>query len=206
MRKKLLLAGLAAAVTLPTLATAPVASAQPADPACVASNQQSTATGAVLGALGGALIGNALGGRHSRGADTAVGAVAGGVAGGAIANSRNDPCPQGYYRPAPPPGYGPPPPGGPGYGPPPGAFWYGAPQGIHERIDFLYQRIGRARAAGWLGRHDSLDAYHELADIRRQEADLRYRDGGHLSPPDRGYLQSRLDGLSQRIHWQSHGG
>jgi hypothetical protein len=189
-----------AAVAVPSLALA-----QP-DPSCVRSNNQTTGTGVVLGALGGALIGNAIGGRHSRGTDTALGAVAGGVAGGALANQHNDPCPEGYYRPAGPP---PPPPGyGPEYGPPPpaGSFWYSAPRGIHERIDFLYQRIGHARAAGWLGRHDSVAAYNELADIRRQETDMRYRDGGHLTPPDRDYLQSRLDNLSQRIHWQSHGG
>jgi hypothetical protein len=197
MRHQLLIAGLMAAMAAPSMALA--------QPGCVRSNNQTTGTGAVLGALGGALIGNALGGRHSRGIDTAAGAVAGGVAGGALANGYNQPCADGYYRPGPPP---PPPPGyGPGYPPPAqGSFWYGAPGGIHERIDFLYQRIGRARSAGWLGRHDAEGAYHELADIRRQEADMRYRDGGHLSPPDRGYLQSRLDGLSQRIHWESHGG
>ena len=197
MRNKLLIAGLMAAVAIPSLALA-----QP-DPGCVRSNNQTTGTGVALGAIGGALIGNAIGGRHSRGADTALGAVAGGVAGGALANQHNDPCPQGYYRsaPPPPPGYGPAYPA-----PVRGSFWYGAPAGIHERIDFLYQRIGNARSAGYLGRHDAEAAYHDLSDIRAQEGQMRYRDGGHLSPPDRGYLQSRLDSLSQRIHWQSHGG
>ena len=202
MRHKLLIAGLLAAAALPSMALA-----QP-DPNCVRSNNQTTGTGAVLGALGGALIGNAIGGRHSRGIDTAAGAVAGGVAGGALANQHNDPCPDGYYRPGPPPpAYGPA--YGPGYGPPPPAgvgFWRGAPVGIHERIDFITNRIGQARAHGWLGRHDADAAYGDLADIRRQESSMRYRDGGHLNPPDRDYLQSRLDTLSQRIHWQSHGG
>lgn len=193
MRNKLLLAGLLAAVAAPSLALA-----QP-DPGCVRSNQQTTGTGAVLGALGGALIGNAIGGRHSRGTDTALGAVAGGVTGAALANQHNDPCPEGYYRPGPPPAYGPPPP--PGVG-----FWRGAPGGIHERIDFINTRIGQARANGWLGRHDAEAAYGELGDIRRQEHDMRYRDGGRLYPQDRDYLQGRLDTLSQRIHWQSHGG
>ncbi len=201
MWNKLLIAGLLAAVAAPSMALA-----QP-DPGCVRSNNATTGTGVALGAIGGALIGNAIGGRHSRGTDTALGAVAGGVTGGALANQHNDPCPQGYYR-GPPPAYGPPPPAyGAEYGPPPqqGSFWYSAPRGIHERIDFLYQRIGRARSAGWLGRHDSVGAYNDLADIRRQENDMRYRDGGHLTPPDRDYLQGRLDNLSQRIHWQSHG-
>jgi hypothetical protein len=196
MRHKLFIAGLMAAVAMPSLAFA--------QPGCVRSNNQTTGTGAVLGALGGALIGNALGGRHSRGIDTAAGAVAGGVAGGALASGYNQPCPDGYYRQGPPP----PEPGyGPGYAAPAqGSFWYGAPAGIHERIDFLYQRIGNARSAGYLGRHDADSAYHDLSNIRAQEGQMRYHDGGHLSPPDRGYLQSRLDNLSQRIHWQSHGG
>ena len=206
MRHKLLIAGLLAAVALPSIAMA-----QP-DPGCQRSNNQTSTTGTVLGALGGALIGNAIAGKHDRGVGTVGGAVAGGVAGNVLAGQHNDPCPQGYYREGPPPpqpAYGPGPGYGPGYGPPPpprGTFWYGAPAGIHERIDFINRRIGQARAAGRLGRHDSLAAYNDLNDIRHQEADMRYRDGGHLSPPDRDYLQSRLDNLSQRIHWQSHGG
>lgn len=196
MRTKLILAGLAVAVAAPSLAFA-----QPA-PGCVRSNNQTTATGAVLGALGGALLGNALGGRHDKGVDTAVGAVAGGVTGGALASQYNQPCPDGYYRPAPPPpppGYYPPAPEGVG-------FWRGAPGGIHERIDFLYHRIGEARARGWLPPYEADRAFATLNQIRNQEQHLRYRDGGELTPPDRGYLQSRLDGLSRRINWQEHGG
>jgi hypothetical protein len=208
MRNRLLIAGLLAAVTLPVVASAPAVSAQPYDPGCRADNHANNTAGTVLGGVAGALLGSAVAGRHDRGAGAVIGGVGGAVVGNSIARSNDHPCPPGYVYygpPAPPP---PPPPGyGPGYPPPtPGSFWYGAPAAIHERIDFLYQRISNARAAGWLGRHDAEAAYHELSDIRRQEADMRYRDGGHLSPPDRGYLQSRLDGLSQRIHWQSHGG
>ena len=202
MPNKFILAALAAAVTLPTLAAAPMASAQPYDPACVRSNQASTGEGVALGAIGGALIGNALGGRHSRGTDTALGAVAGGVAGGAIANGRNDPCPEGYYRPAPPPGYGPPPPAYPAGG----GFWAGAPTRIYDRIAFLQSRIDRGASNGRIAPDAARYAYHDLNDIRRQEADMRYRDGGHLSPPDRDYLQSRLDNLSQRLHWDARWG
>ena len=134
MRKLFFAAGLIAAA-IPAMAMA-----QP-DPGCVRSNQATTGTGVVLGALGGALIGNALGGRHSRGIDTAGGAVAGAVAGGALANGHNDPCPSydpNYGPPPPPPGYSgynsyqdAPPPPPPGYGgyrsgyndaPPPGNY------------------------------------------------------------------------------------
>lgn len=198
MGRRILLAALTAALALPSLA-----SAQPPDPSCVRSNQQTTATGAVLGALGGALIGNALGGRHSRGIDTVAGAGAGAVAGGALASTNNQPCPEGYYRPAPPPGYGPPPPPPPGYGPPEGAFWRGAPASIHERIDFLYQRINDAQAQGRLGRHDARMLMRQLGDIRNQEASLRYRDGGALTPPDRAFLQDRLNQISGQLHYEA---
>jgi len=197
MRNKLFIAGLLAAVAAPTLALA-----QP-DPGCVRSNTATTGTGVALGAIGGALIGNAIGGRHSRGTDTALGAVAGGVAGGALANQHNDPCPQGYYRPD-----GPPPAYGPGDGPPPGGggFWAGAPTRLHDRIDFIQNRINRGASNGRINPRDARYANHDLNDIRRQENDMRNRDGGHLSPPDRDYLQSRLDNLSQRLHWDARWG
>ncbi len=205
MRNTFLIAALTASVALPTLASAPAASAQSYDPACVRDNRSDNAAGTVLGGVAGALLGSAVAGRHDRGAGAVIGGIGGAVAGNAIARSNDHPCPPGYYYPAPPP----PPPPGAAYGPPPpprGSFWYGAPAGIHERIDFLYQRIGTARANGWLGRHDADAAYRELSDIRRQETDMRYRNGGHLIPPDRDYLQHRLDDLSRRIHWESHGG
>jgi hypothetical protein len=190
MRTHILIAGLAAAVAAPTLALA-----QPPDPGCVQSNANTSATGTVLGALGGALIGSAIAGRHDRGVGAVGGAIAGGVAGDALSSQYNQPCPPGYYRPGPPP-------------PPPGevGFWRGAPPGIHERIDFLYSRINDARANGWLGRREADMAFRDLNDIRNQEDHLRYQDGGRLTPPDRDYLQSRLDQLSRRINWQTRGG
>ena len=107
MNTKLILAGVLAAV-LPSAALA-----QPPDPSCVQSNQNSKVEGTVLGAGAGALLGSVLAGRHSRGEGAVLGAVGGGVAGNVISGQRNDPCPPGYY-------YGPngppPPPGGPGYG------------------------------------------------------------------------------------------
>jgi hypothetical protein len=189
MRHKLLIAGLVAAVAMPSLAFA--------QPGCVRSNNQTTGTGAVLGALGGALIGNALGGRHSRGIDTAAGAVAGGVAGGALASGYNQPCAEGYYRPGPPP---------PAYGPGPGGFWAGAPVGIRERIDFLQNRVNRAASAGRIGPREAGDFNRDLDGIRHQTMDLRARDGGHLTPPDRDYLQQRLDAVSERLHWDARWG
>jgi hypothetical protein len=46
----------------------------------------------------------------------------------------------------------------------------------------------------------------DLNDIRRQDANLRNRDGGRLNPPDHDYLLQRLDTLSQRLHWMEHQG
>jgi hypothetical protein len=145
MLKILTLAGLTSAGLAAILAVPTVAAAQPADPGCVRSNNQTSATGTVLGALGGALIGSAIAGRHDRGVGVVGGAVAGGVAGNVLAGQHNDPCPpydpnaQAGYAP-PPPGYagdgyngGPPPPPPPGYGdgyngapppPPPGYQGY----------------------------------------------------------------------------------
>ena len=203
MRHKLILAGLVAALAVPSLALA--------QPGCVRSNNQTTGTGVALGAIGGALIGNAIGGRHSRGTDTALGAVAGGVAGGALANQHNDPCGPGYYRPdgPPPPAYGP----GPGpdaynYGPPPvqGSFWYGAPQSLRERYDFVQARIIHMRDSGRLAPRDFRYDQGELDAIRRQDANLRARDGGRLSPPDRDYVWQRLNTLSQRLRWNNRWG
>jgi hypothetical protein len=187
MRNKLLIAGFMLAVALPGAALA-----QP-DPGCVRDNQDSRAQGTILGAIGGAVLGGALAGRHDRGAGVVLGGVGGAVAGNAIAGARNDPCPTGYYR-------GPPPP------PPGGGFWAGAPGGIHERIDFMQDRISTAASRGWISPHEQRRAQRELNFIRSEDARLRDQDGGHLRDQDRGYLQSRLDALGERLHWAEHNG
>jgi hypothetical protein len=186
MRNKLLAVGLMLATALPGAALA-----QPYDPGCVRSNQDSRAAGTVLGAIGGAVLGGALAGRHDRGAGVVLGGVGGAVAGNAIAGARNDPCPTGYYRPPPPRG---------------GGFWEGAPAGVHERIDFMQDRINRSAERGWISGHEARRANRELNFIRSEDSRLRYQDGGHLRPEDRGYLQSRLDALGQRLHWAEHNG
>jgi hypothetical protein len=190
MRTKLLIAGFMMAVALPAAALA-----QPYDPGCVQQNRDNRAAGTVVGAIGGALLGGAIGGRHNGGAGAVIGGVTGAVAGNAIAGSNNHPCPSGYYYapPPPPPGYG------PGYGP--GGFWGGAPAGVHERIDFMQDRINRSYSSGMISRRESADANRELNFIRSEDSRLRYQSGGHLRPEDRDYLQGRLDNLGQRLHW-----
>ena len=200
--RTIILAGMAAA----TAAASAPAFAQ--DRGCVRENNNNQATGAVLGAIGGALIGNAVAGRHDKGTGTVVGAVGGAVAGSAIAGSQNQPCPAGYRYDGPPPrDYGPPPPG-PGYGPPPPGdrrdFWYGAGGDIRSRIEFMQDRINRTYANRWISRREMRDANGELNRIRNEDRRLHYQDGPDLRPQDRDYLQRSLDALSQRLHWFEH--
>jgi hypothetical protein len=187
MRTKLLLAGLTMAVALPAAALA-----QGYDPGCVQQNQDNRAAGTVVGALGGALIGGAIAGRHDRGAGVVIGGVTGAVAGNAIAGANSPECAPGYYYP------GPPPPGG--------GFWYGAPQGLHERIDFMQDRINRAAGQGRISQRETYDANNELNFIRSEDRRLHDQDGQYLAPQDRDYLQGRLDSLSQRLHWAQNAG
>jgi hypothetical protein len=187
MRNKLLVVGLMA-MTLPGMAMA-----QPYDPGCVRSNQDSRAAGTVLGAVGGALLGSAIAGRHSRGAGAVVGGIGGAVAGNAIAGSGDHPCPDGYYYNAPPPPDG-------------GGFWRGAPAGLRERIDFTQDRINRSAERGWISPDEVRRANYDLNHVRRERDRLRAQDGGELRPEDRAYLQSLLDNISERLHWAAHNG
>jgi hypothetical protein len=200
MFHKVIIASLVAAA-LPALALA-----QPADPNCVRSNHDNRVEGTVLGAVAGGLIGGAVG----HGAGAAVGAVGGAVAGNAIAGANNQPCPPGYYRPAPPPpppgyGYGPPPPRAYGYGPPPAAFWNRAPSDIHERIEFMQARLQDAARSGRLSPPQAQRAFDELHRIRDSIHSLAYRDHG-LTPDDRAYVQAELDHLGASVHWMERTG
>lgn len=184
MRNTLLLASLLAVVIAPA-----AASAQPYDPGCVQSNQNNQAAGTVLGAIGGALLGGAIAGRHDRGAGVVVGGVGGAVAGNAIAGANNHPCPSGYY-------YAPP--------PPPSGFWAGAPGGIRARIDLLQNRIDQTAQGGWLSPREIDRLNDELNNIRGEDRRLHEQDGGPLRPEDLDYLQQRLDHVAQELHWMEH--
>jgi hypothetical protein len=186
MVNKFVIAGFMLAALLPGAALA-----QPYDPGCVRSNEDNHAAGTILGAIGGAIVGNAIAGPHSRGAGAVLGGLGGAVAGNAIAGANDHPCPAGYI-----------------YAPPrrPGGFWAGAPGGVRGRMDFMQDRINRAADRGWIGPTEVERANRELSFIRGEESRLRDRDGGRLRPEDRGYLQSRLDSLAERLHWAEHDG
>jgi len=192
MQHKVLIAGLM------TLAMAPSAVlAQSYDPGCVRSNQDNRATGTILGAIGGAILGSAIAGRGSHGAGAVIGGVGGAVAGNAIAGSNDHPCPTGYY-------YAPPPPRE--YDPQSAreGFWRDAPGGLHQRIDFLQNRIDRTAQGGWLAPQEIDRLNGELNDVRGEDHRLHDRDGSPLPPSDLQYLQSRLDHIANELHWMEH--
>jgi hypothetical protein len=198
MSAKFLLAGLACAASLAAMGAA---EAQPLDPACVRANQNNTMTGAVVGGVAGAVLGSAVAGHHEKTEGAVLGGVGGAVVGGMIANSNNHPCPEGYvYRAPPPPParMAPPPP------PAPGGFWYGAPDDVAQRIDFMQRRIDRGVQNGFIGPRDGRRFSMQLNNIRREEGRARYRDRGVLTPMDRDRIQNQLDNLSRRLHWEEH--
>jgi hypothetical protein len=186
MPTKALIIGILAAAALPM-----AAQAQPYDPGCVRSNEQNTVAGTALGAIGGALLGGAVAGRHDRGAGVVVGGVGGALAGNAIARSNNHPCPPGYD-----------------YAPGPAAYDRdgGDRHSIHERIDFLQGRINEASDDHRISPRDFDQANRELSFIRSEEDRLRDQDGGDLRAEDRDYLQGRLDNLNQRLRWYEQNG
>ncbi len=201
MRAKLLIASLIATTALPLATALPTTASAQSDYGCVQSNHDNHAAGTVLGALGGAVIGGAVAGRHDRGAGVALGAVGGAVAGNAISRSQDHPCPTGYY-------YAPQ--GGEAYGAsyaePRGDFWASAPRGLHARMDFMQDRINTAANNDWISPREVSRANRELSFIRSEDQRLRYQSSGHLRPEDRDYLQGRLDSLSQRLNWAQHNG
>jgi len=168
---------------------------------CEAQAHDDKVAGAVIGGVLGAVAGGAL----ASGGGKLGGVLIGGAAGAAIGNnlSRTH-CPDGYVE-ASDPDYAPPPPYGAANVPPApadaGSFWRQAPPGVEQRIDWMQTRIEHNRDNGALDPRQLGYAQHDLDDIRRMDADLRTRDGGDLSQPDRTYLQARLDTLGQNLRW-----
>src|SRR4051812_29854704 len=79
-----------------------------------------------------------------------------------------------------------------GYG---GEYGYRNGAGIERQIDALKHRIDRARDHRALSREEARRLRYE-ADRLDEMADRARRDG--LSPREAGYLQSRVDRLSQQ--------
>jgi len=192
VKTTILLAGLVASAAIPLMA-----SAQPYDRGCVEANRANRAAGTVIGGVLGAVIGSNVAGHGARTGGAIVGGATGAIAGNAIAGANNHPCPAGYVYEGPPPE---PATYGDRYG-----FWYGAPASIGQRIDFMQRRLDYSSERGWISPYDYRRLDAQLNDIRRQDDQLRYRDGGRLYPRDREYLQGRLDELTTRFRWEANG-
>jgi Glycine zipper 2TM domain len=209
MRKNLLAAGIAAAVLIPSLAMAQETCEQ---------RSANRTTGTVLGAIGGALLGNAVASHGGKTGGTIIGGVAGAAVGSNLAKGPHD-CVHayGYYdndgrwhdnnvdRAV---AYGYYDRGGAWIdGPPPGVAGYAADAAytshvntmtVDQRINRIQDHIDHGRSNGSLSRHDANDAERMLSDIRRQESDLR--GDGRLSDHDASLLQARLDRLADQVH------
>ena len=207
MRKHLLLAGLAAATLMPSLAMAQETCSQ---------RSSHRTTGTVLGAIGGALLGNAVSKHGGKTGGTIIGGVAGAAVGSNLAKGSRDcehaygyydndnrwhdngidrTAASGYYDRS-----------GAWVDGPPNVDGYRANAGytsrtnsmdLGDRIRTLGDRIEQGRNDGSLSRSEGHNAMRTLNDIRRQERDMR--GDGMLSDRDRSQLQARLDRLSDDV-------
>ncbi len=208
MRKHILAAGIAAVVLLPSLAMAQETCEQ---------RSANRTTGTVLGAIGGALLGNAVSGHGGKTGGTIIGGVAGAAVGSNLAKGPRD-CQHayGYYdndgrwhdngvdRQV-----------ASGYYDRTGEWIDGQPANVNgysanasyesrehsmdidARIVRIDQRIQDGRNDGSLSRSEARRALTSLNDVRRQE---RYRmHDGRLRDSDHAMLNSRLDQIATQI-------
>jgi uncharacterized protein YcfJ len=213
MRKNLLLAGLAVAALIPSLAMAQETCEQ---------RSANRTTGTVLGAIGGALLGNAVSSHGGKTGGTIIGGVAGAAVGSNLAKGPKD-CAHayGYYdndnrwhdngvdRTV---AYG--------YYDREGVWVDGQPSvagysadasytsrvntmDVDTRISRIEDRIQEGRRDGSLSKREARSAENTLNDIRR-EAQIRHQDG-RMSDRDQAALQVRLDRLAAQVHYDKQG-
>ncbi len=222
MLKPILLAGLAAAALVP-------AAAQAQDN-CQRARANNEAVGTLLGAVGGALLGNAVTGHGGRTGGTIIGGVGGAVVGNRIAASGTH-CGEnaygyydtngnwvprtytayGYYGPdgrwiaQSPQGYG-----SPQYAAPSNYQEQPYAQGpdrhrwtFSQREDRLDGVIRSQMSNGQMDPREGRRNLRELAEIRQMESDYRHEAyDGHLTPDQRADIDQRLDALRDRVHYQ----
>ncbi len=213
MRKNLLLAGFAVAALLPSLAMAQETCEQ---------RSANRTTGTVLGAIGGALVGNAVSSHGGKTGGTIIGGVAGAAIGSNLAKGPKD-CQHayGYYdnenrwhdngvdRSV---AYG--------YYDRRGEWVDGQPNvsgysadasytsrantmDVDTRISRIEDRIQEGRRDGSLSRYEAKRAMNTLNDIRREEQTRR--QDGRMSDRDLASLQARLDRLAAQVHYDKQG-
>ena len=194
MRTFLTMTALAAVIAAPSLAAAQTH--------CEQQRANNEAGGAVLGAIGGALLGSAIAGRGNHTTGAVIGGVGGAVAGGAIGGSSTT-CPDGYVSVA-----------DPAYGPAPDGFYdadgrwhynsgpYAATpvRNLHDQEDDLTRRIHAAQDSGRIRPGQADDALHDVQHLRDREADMRTRHDGRLTDDDRLYLQQQLNSIADTLH------
>lgn len=213
MRKNLLLAGFAVAALLPSLAMAQETCEQ---------RSSNRVAGTIVGAGLGALLGSAVAGHGHKGDGAVVGGVGGAIIGNQASRGARD-CQHayGYYdndnrwhdngadRSV---AYG--------YYDRSGAWVDGQPNvtgysadasytsrvnsmDVDTRISRIEERIQQGRNDGSLSRREAKSAMNTLNDIRREEQN-RSRDG-RLSDREVAALQARLDRLSAQVHYDKQG-
>lgn len=210
MRKHILAATIAAIALIPTLALAQETCEQ---------RSSNRAAGTIIGAIGGALLGNAVSSHGGKTGGTIIGGVAGAAVGSNLAKGPHD-CVHayGYYdndgrwhdnhadRAV-----------AAGYygrngewvdGAPVGVEGYGADVAytgrpntmtIDARVDRMRSRISDERADNRISKRDARMALNTLNDIKRDES-YRSHDG-RLSERDEAALQARLDTLRDQIRF-----
>jgi len=93
MRKLMTLMALGLALGASAAATTPAFASN----ACERDKHNAKVSGTLLGALGGAVVGNAVSGHGNKTGGTLLGAAGGAVVGNQLSRSKR-PCPSGYHR------------------------------------------------------------------------------------------------------------
>jgi len=78
---------------------------------------------------------------------------------------------------------------------------------LKQREDWLRNRLDTSRDDGSLDHGEYDRVKHELGDIRADEDAMRdHHDGHQLTGNETLALETRLDGVSDKIHWLREGG
>lgn len=79
-------------------------------------------------------------------------------------------------------------------------------QGVDQRHYDQQRRIDHGLRNGSMTPREARHVEHQQHSIDRQEARMRYRNGGHLNGYDRAVLQHREDRASHHIYRAKHNG
>ncbi len=90
------------------------------------------------------------------------------------------------------------------FGPPPprGTFWENAPMSLSDRIHLVDMRMQRLRQDGLITPAEWGPDHDELSRISILNQELTSFEGGALSAREHNWLWTRLNNLSNRLHWQ----